>query len=207
MNYIKLLKSEWFNLTDKTNEISEEIFNSIITAYTNTHRYYHNIDHIGSMIELANEFSDEIHDRSAFYFAIFYHDLIYEPSRNDNEVCSAQCASYDLQKLNIDKRTTRTTTGIIISTEFHNKQRSNDSNLFLDLDLSILGSPKEQYESYMNNIRKEYSIYSDKQYRKGRIDVLQHFLKMQFIYKTTIFRSRFEHSARSNITFELHYLR
>jgi predicted metal-dependent HD superfamily phosphohydrolase len=207
MNYHNILKSQWADLTDNTNGLSDEIFNRIIANYTNADRYYHNSHHIGSMIVLANEYSDAIHNKKAFYFAIFYHDLIYNTSRTDNEEHSAECASDDLQKLHIDKSIITDTTGLIRATKYHNEQSSSDTALFIDTDLSILGSPRKEYEQYMYNIRKEYSLYTDTQYRKGRIDVLQHFAGMQFIYKTTIFRTRFEQNARRNIHFELTTLR
>ena len=48
-----------------------------------------------------------------------------------------------------------------------------DNALFLDADISILGSKLEVYKIYMQNIRKEYAIYSDKVYREGRKAVLK----------------------------------
>lgn len=207
MNYQNILKRQWFDLTDSTNELSGEIFCGIIANYTNENRYYHNLDHIGSMIALAHEYSNEIHNKTAFYFAIFYHDLIYDTSRNDNEVRSAECAINDVEKLHLDKSTIADTNSLILATRYHNGQSSEDINLFIDMDLAILGSPKEQYELYMNNIRKEYSLYSDMQYKKGRIDVLRYFSDMRFIYKTEFFRERFEQNARRNILFEINSLK
>ena len=45
--------------------------------------------------------------------------------------------------------------------------------IFLDLDMSIVGSEPAVYQEYSQNIRKEYSHFSDEDYRKGR----SHFLK------------------------------
>jgi predicted metal-dependent HD superfamily phosphohydrolase len=203
MNYEDILKSQWHDLTDSTNALSGELWNKIIASYTNANRYYHNLNHIGSMVDLAHEYSNEILNQKAFRFAIFYHDLIYDTSRNDNEERSAECASNDLQKLHLDKSTIGHAISLIRATQYHNEQHSEDSNLFIDMDLAILGSAKELYEQYMHNIRKEYSLFNDMQYRKGRIDVLHYFLNMRFIYKTALFRTRFEQNARRNIHFEL----
>lgn len=41
--------------------------------------------------------------------------------------------------------------------------------LFIDMNISIPGSPKKQYGEYMNNIRKEHSIYTGTQYKKGEL--------------------------------------
>jgi len=207
MDYLNILKTQWFELTGDTNTLSAEIFDKIISGYTDTNRFYHTIAHIGTMIELANEYSDEILNKTAFYFAIFYHDLIYDTTRNDNEVRSAACASSDLQKLHIDNYILRDTTGLILATKSHDAHHSLDINMFIDIDLAILGFPTEQYEMYMKNIRKEYSLCNDAEYKKGRIDVLQHFSDMQYIYKTEFFQNRFEQRARNNIRFELDSLR
>jgi predicted metal-dependent HD superfamily phosphohydrolase len=203
MDYLNILKRQWCELTDSTNNLADEIFNTIVSFYTGANRYYHTISHIGNMIELANEYSDEIQNKKAFYFAIFYHDLIYDISRNDNEERSAEFASSDLQRLHIDNYILRDTTSFILATKCHDEHTSSDINMFIDMDLAILGSPKEQYEMYVKNIRKEYSCYNDLHYKKGRIDVLRHFTEMQYIFKTNFFRIRFEQNARSNINFEL----
>ena len=74
---------------------------------------------------------------------------------------------------------------------------------FTDADLSILGKPRAEYITYMDNVRKEYKMYPDFMYNKGRIKVLEGFLAMDRIYKTTFFHKNFETQAKDNITFEI----
>lgn len=59
------------------------------------------------------------------------------------------------------------------------------------------------YLQYAENIRKEYSIYPDALYQPGRRQVLQHFLAQEHIFKTPVFRERYEKQARENISKEL----
>ena len=66
------------------------------------------------------------------------------------------------------------------------------SDYLLDLDLSILGKNPEEYRRYCDNIRKEYSIYPDFIYRKGRRKVLQNILELDSIYKTDFFKQAYE---------------
>ena len=46
--------------------------------------------------------------------------------------------------------------------------------LFLDLDLSILGSDRPTYIDYCQRVRKEYEHVPDSMFLEGRIKVLKH---------------------------------
>ena len=52
-------------------------------------------------------------------------------------------------------------------------------------------------------MRKEYSVYPDFMYKKGRTEVLQQFLSMQSIFKTDHFYHLREEKAKENIHQEL----
>ncbi|MGE5944923.1 MAG: hypothetical protein ACM31G_11355, partial [Flavobacteriales bacterium] len=77
------------------------------------------------------------------------------------------------------------------------------TNILLDLDLSILGKSPEEYKKYCENIKKEYHIYPDFMYRKGRIKVLKNLLDLNSIYKTSFFKNVYEEQAKMNVRFEL----
>ena len=95
----------------------------------------------------------------------------------------------------------------ILATKSHAVSENNDTNLFTDADLSVLGADREVYEQYYKQIRKEYSIYPDLMYNPGRKKVLQNFLGMKRIFKTDYFYGKFEEKARRNITAELNELK
>lgn len=75
--------------------------------------------------------------------------------------------------------------------------------LFLDLDLSILGSSDHEYDLYAKQIRKEYNSYSTEEYRIGRITVLRGFLNRERLYFTDYFYGKYESRARRNIEREI----
>ncbi|MFZ4476447.1 MAG: hypothetical protein ACOYPR_14720, partial [Saprospiraceae bacterium] len=91
----------------------------------------------------------------------------------------------------------------IIATKSHVESSEQDTNLFLDADLSILGQEFSIYKTYTQQIRKEYAMYPDLLYRPGRKKVLQHFLGMDSIFKTRYFQEKYEASARKNLQAEL----
>ena len=72
--------------------------------------------------------------------------------------------------------------------------------------MSILSVPEERYKVYAKNIRREYRMYPWLEYRNGRVKVLQHFLAMPHIYRTELFREKYERRARLNLERELEKL-
>lgn len=91
----------------------------------------------------------------------------------------------------------------ILATKKHLADTESDTNYFTDADLSILGENLEKYMVYAQNVRKEYSVYPDPVYIPGRKKVLEHFIKMERIYKTDYFYHKFENQAKHNLQFEL----
>ncbi|GAB5525289.1 MAG: hypothetical protein Roseis2KO_31610 [Roseivirga sp.] len=81
-----------------------------------------------------------------------------------------------------------------------------DTNYLTDIDLSVLGAAPEVYQNYTVAIRKEYSIYPGFLYKRGRKKVLKHFLEMEHIFKTELFREKYEDRARKNLQAELNSL-
>ena len=69
------------------------LWEELKTAYVGKGRYYHNLDHITSMVTLAEEHRSSIQDWDAMLFAIYYHDAVYKATRKDNEEKSAELAT------------------------------------------------------------------------------------------------------------------
>lgn len=68
---------------------------------------------------------------------------------------------------------------MILATKKHELLNdSADLKLFLDFDLSILGTSAEVYQRYSQAIRKEYSWGPYFLYRKGRKKILENFLSI-----------------------------
>jgi predicted metal-dependent HD superfamily phosphohydrolase len=72
--------------------------------------------------------------------------------------------------------------------------------------LKILSEDWEAYQTYCNQIRKEYKIYPNILYKPGRKKALEHFLEQEFIYKTENFRKLFDEEAKNNIKREISLL-
>ena len=80
---------------------------------------------------------------------------------------------------------------------------AHDLEYFLDFDMAILGADWDEYVLYTLNIRKEYRIYPDFLYYKGRKDFLANTLQKKNIFHTQLFKLELEDRARQNIAREL----
>ncbi|CAK57813.1 unnamed protein product (macronuclear) [Paramecium tetraurelia] len=188
------LKSEWLSVSDNL-----YWFESILVDYySQPQRYYHTLRHIYDMLQQLKGAKNMKNAK----LATFFHDAIYYPRNNDNEEKSILLFQQYAKDCNIDSQLIST---FILQTKSHQTDVSflpeddlQDLMVFLDADMSILES--DAYTVYANDIRKEYSHFPDKDYKSGRIAVLQKFLKSK------IFNLRSEEKARKNIQEEIEML-
>lgn len=168
-------------------------------AYSEKHRHYHNLHHLENLFAELETVKANISDWNAICFSVFYHDVIYNARQNDNEEQSAWLAEKHLRKMQAPETLIARCKSQIFATKSHEPSQDDDTNLFTDADLAILGKPWAEYETYCRQIREEYSIYPDLLYRPGRKKVLKRFLEMKRIYKTDLFAGKYEEQARENL--------
>lgn len=206
---IDWLQNEWQQLTlDWDTEISNTYWEEILAQYTQSSRYYHNLTHLHAMFSHLKAVETKIEDLKLVKFAIWYHDIIYKSSKSNNEEKSAELAQKRLKNVNFDEKSLEIVQKLIISTKKHIPliTENKDNNYLLDLDLSVLGSNWETYKLYFKNIRKEYRLYPNFLYNKGRKKVLQTFLERDTLFYTEYFKSKLENQARANLKQEISLL-
>jgi len=205
-------KNKWINLTSKYSDNEElivDMFNLIDKGYNSSFRYYHNLDHIENMLSEAKNSRNKVNDYDSILFAIWFHDIVYNVKKSDNEMESAESAEDFLIKITYDKIKLGKIKTLILKTKNHSQIDSNedfDTKFFLDLDLLILGVNNKIYRKYAENIRKEYSYVPNKIYIIERIKILENFLDQGFIFRTERFRKRYEIIAKQNIKSEIKLL-
>jgi predicted metal-dependent HD superfamily phosphohydrolase len=188
----------------KASEATIEIFwNEIESHYTGKHRHYHTLSHLENMLRELKEVQSDITDWPVILFSLYYHDIIYDVRKQDNEQKSADIAEQRMRTLGIPKKKIEKCREQIIATRSHKLSEDSDTNYFLDADLSVLGSPREEYEKYCHDIRKEFRLYPDILYKRGREKVIRKLISMDRIYKTSHFYGKYEVQARENLHWEL----
>lgn len=200
------LSKEWMDLNQAFN-IPEAQAKSwqkeLWKHYQHKKRAYHNLSHICSMLLSLKHLGLKPEKETCVKWAIWLHDIIYNSLKKNNEKKSAELAVDWLKPYSNEEDLTYIDQ-LIMSTAKHQAiQNISDFHIMLDLDLAVLASSWATYEKYIVSIRKEYSIYPDFLYKKGRKKVLEAFLNRQNIYYTALFKDKAETIARMNIQKEL----
>ena len=188
------------NLKCDNEDLVDYWWNKILNYYTKKWKFYHNLNHIYSFIDLYNKYNNLIENgKNEFLLSIFFHDIIYIPSRNDNEKESINKFNefyQDIKPKNLNKEKV---IKLITETENHllNKEYNNDINLFLDMDMHIIS--KDNWEDYENKIRNEYCFVDYNIYKIKRKEFLEGLEKKEKIFRTNTFFVEFETKARKNI--------
>ncbi|KRX01950.1 hypothetical protein PPERSA_07595 [Pseudocohnilembus persalinus] len=209
---IQYLKEQW-NLLVEDSQYAQRWFWEIVNYYQQYQRYYHTLKHIQTLLKEKEIIKDKLKDEKVVSFAIFFHDIIYNPRDKYNEEKSAQLFenfynNYEGKKP-ISSQQFQKIYDYIVFTKNHTivKSDDNDLNLFLDLDLSILGQQQGTYLEYSQQILLEYEHYSQKELFQGRAQVLEIFLKEEKLFKTEYFQNIYESVARQNIKQEIQNLK
>lgn len=172
-------------------------------AYVHPSRHYHTFSHLAEMIFRLQPLRQRGYNLNRFYWAVFYHDIVYEPGRKDNEERSAAIATEHLVAMGVRDKDLQWCAEAIIATASHQRHTDPSVNYLLDADLAVLGAPAPLYQQYSRQIRQEYSMFPDPVYYSGRAEVLNRFLNDPCLYKTIYFREQLEQQARINLAAEL----
>ena len=200
-----MLKETYINLLTKYSSNDNLIINlwsEIEISYSNKKRHYHTLQHLDNLLLQLVPLKSEIKNWDTILFSLYYHDIIYNSLKSDNEEKSAQVAASRMKQVSVPESIIKNCKEQILATKKHLNSDA-DTNYFTDADLSVLGQDWNTYSEYYRNVRKEYSIYPDLIYNPGRKKVLKHFLDMERIFKTEYFYSKFEQQAKINIQMEL----
>ena len=207
---IVFLEGQWEDLLSSytsDTSIKADSFQVLKEKYSEKSRFYHNLSHVKTLLNLFESLRDKILEHNAIRFAIWFHDVIYDTKRSDNEEESARLAFETMARLHVNLETINLVRELILATKNHSgKNLPDDARLFLDMDLAILGTSEEVYKEYTQAIREEYSWVSESMYRSGRGNVLRSFIDRERIYLTDEMKARYEQQARRNINREIQLL-
>ena len=197
----KFMFARWLNLRTHMGAKGDfhKSYIELVNRYSESHRVYHTIDHIKQCLYELDFVNWQCWQPSMVELAIWYHDIVYDTTRNDNEYRSGQLltSSYNSSYYDLS-----TGVQLIQETKTHIPiDRSNqDSLIMIDIDLSILGQDTEQFNKYNNGIRQEYCWVPDQEFVENRRLFLNRLLARSSIYYTVYFQNKYEEKARCNIS-------
>jgi predicted metal-dependent HD superfamily phosphohydrolase len=186
--------------------ISRTEWSALIAAWSEPHRRYHDLAHLAAVLGLIGQLAEAAADPDAVRLAAWYHDVVYDPERIDNEQVSAARARAGLRGLVTDERLDEVER-LVLLTAGHDPEPGDANGAVLsDADLAVLAAPPEAYAAYASAVRLEYGHLSDEVFTGGRIAVLEHLLALPALYRTAAAQP-WTGTARANMTAELALLR
>ena len=187
------------------------LWQDIAIRYNEAQRAYHSLQHLEQLFMQFEQIKHVLNEPHLIALALLYHDVIYAPTRADNELKSAEYAVEALRPY-LSAAQCQYIYELIMMTANHkladysNAQKNFDAAYLLDMDLSILGASWTEYEQYAQAVRQEYAHVSNADYRAGRIGILTGLLRHPKLYLTDYYYDRLEKRARQNIKREIKIL-
>jgi predicted metal-dependent HD superfamily phosphohydrolase len=176
----------------------------LVAACTATGRHYHNLAHIEDCLAaLARMDNLSAAEREILSEAIWWHDVVYDATRTDNEELSARLAEQHVRP-DISQEVGR----LIRLTRTHDVAPDDRLGaILISIDLAILGAEPERYDAYAAAIRQEFIHVPDPDYSAGRARVLSQFAARPVIFPDPGFAARYDRQARENLAREIASLR
>lgn len=187
----------------------EPVVRAAVAEQAGAGRHYHTPEHLEEMlVEVVRLVG---HVPPAVATAVAWHDVVYEPRRDDNEVRSAERVRTDLAGV-LPPALVDHVVDLVRSTTTHEVAAGDGAGALLhDADLWILSAPPERHRAYVRQVRAEYGHLTDAQWRAGRSAVLASLAESLtlggYLVGDEADRARRATRARANIDHELAALR
>ncbi|KAG8968944.1 hypothetical protein FRC03_005489 [Tulasnella sp. 419] len=223
------------NNANKACQLVDHWWHLVTQSYAEPQRHYHTLAHVESMwsqLDAHREDTKSIevyassgHDPKApeieesaclskidvlaIRLAILFHDIVYDPSRGDNELKSIEVFKSFASDFQLVDGLATLVISFIQSTIKHalpDLPFPSSLPLFLDLDLEVLSRPTQLYKLYSKQISREYLPHMPlQQYLEGRIRVLQK-LSQGDVYFTKKWKQNYSQVAKQNMQDEISLL-
>ncbi|WP_165244061.1 HD domain-containing protein [Paludisphaera soli] len=143
----------------------------LVEQYTAAGRHYHGVGHIVHLLDEAGALPALLREGEAAGLALFFHDAVYDPSRDDNEAQSA-AALRQLMTGAVAEPILARAEAMVLATHRHETTGDAGIDAFLDVDLSILAARWDDYALYADGVRREYApVIGEEAFRQGRLDL------------------------------------
>ncbi len=203
------LEDGWNRLTSSLgvlSEISSTQWKELRSSYRQPSRHYHNLKHIEALLGHLED-CHLVTDSKVVALAIWFHDIIYNPFSSTNEEDSANILANFAKATTLSGEQQKAAVAYVRATAKHTPLTETlDERLFLDFDLSILGSPPSTYQSYCKNIRAEYHQVPDKIFYSKRKELLLAMISKPTLFWSDFGRDKWQEQASSNIEVELNQI-
>lgn len=175
------------------------LMNQLVKAWGEPHRRYHTLVHLRDCLAHADATAPLARRPAELVWALWFHDAVYDPARSDNEQRSADWARAALLHGGGSEEAAARVHALVLATAGHTPSDDPDTQLLLDIDLSILGTSYARFDDYERDLRTEYGHLDEATWTAGRRRFVQAMLERPSIYRTAPYREGFEARARENL--------
>ena len=184
--------------------VGAAIGRDLVRRYGEPHRRYHDLRHLGEVLDAVDDLAGLADDPDAVRLAAWFHDAVYDvrSAPAANEAASADLAASCLGQ--VDPARVEEVVRLVLLTATHDPAPTDaNGQVLCDADLWVLGSMPARYAQYAADVRAEYWHVPDDAYAAGRSAVMGALLAHDRLYATPTAHDRWEATARANVTAEL----
>lgn len=177
-------------------------YDDLVRRYAEPHRAYHTMQHLAECLARWEQVRGEAERPGEVELALWYHDAVYDPRREDNEARSAALARAAILAAGPVSGSARAMAdrveALILATRHDVPPAPGDEALLVDVDLAILAAAPERFDEYEAQVRAEYAWVPASLFRWKRRRVLRSLLDRPQLYSSPHFRT-LEEKARANL--------
>jgi predicted metal-dependent HD superfamily phosphohydrolase len=183
-------------------------------GYTENHRAYHTWDHVADLLEKLSEFTDLSTRSDIIALSVFWHDAVYRTQNQDGsprpDYENVRDSGELFRQYTLLKQPDADAVyDLIMATANHVQARAekqyyagfaDDFDLFLDLDLSSLASPWDEFADDFARIRTEFSWAPEVVFCSIQLQILENFAKEDVrLYRRAETSEKWRDAARANL--------
>lgn len=178
----------------------------VMRGWSSWGRRYHTVAHLEACLKELDTSREFASAPGEVELSLWFHDAVYSTWRSDNEARSAALAA-TLMERKAPPGLVQRVTAAVLATRHLDAELTGDAALVVDIDLAILGKLPDVYQEFERNVRREYWWVPQGRYVSARSAILESFLNRKSIYCSNEFRTRYEVTARQNISSAIEGLR
>jgi predicted metal-dependent HD superfamily phosphohydrolase len=179
----------------------------LIARWSSPGRHYHTLDHLAACLGDFRPTRLLARDPLAVELALWCHDAVHDPRRDDNETISAELGRTLAAQAGWPCERAAAVAGLVLATMHRQPPADDDAALLLDVDLAILGAAPAAFAAYEAAVRAEYAWVDEATFRRVRAGILARFLVREPLYRLRWFQVRYEAQARANLRASIAALR
>ena len=178
---------------------SASIHRRLVDGYGEPGRCYHTLEHIEHCLQMFDACRAQLEQPDAVELAVWFHDVVFEPGRCDNEKRSAEL--YLELTAGAHDDDTRALVERLIMVTLHNGISLDDADApyMVDIDLSSFGLSWAEFLRDSENLRRESAHLDDAEYYRKQTGFQQALLARDRFFRSDFFAERYEQPARDNL--------